>query len=153
MIDKPFTLEERDAYLRDACYRKAHGGQKNRKWTETELSVRREAIYYEMGQGKSYSKMVYDLQQRWGASERTIRSYIKDAKEQLVLYNEESKEHFRNKMIEKLERLADDALANNDRKSALAAYDQISKLNGAYVQKVEADVKEETTISFKFGNE
>ena len=56
-------------------------------------------------------------------------------------------------MVEKLERLADDALAHNDRKSALSAYDQINRLNNAYTQKIEADVNQETTISFKFGND
>lgn len=147
------TAEERDTYIRDACQRKIRGGQKNKKWTETELSVRREAIYQEMGQGKSYAQMLYELQERWGMSERTIKSYIADAKEQLVLHNEESKEEFINKMVEKLERLADDALSHNDRKSALAAYDQINRLNNAYTQKIEADVNQETTISFKFGND
>ena len=54
-------------------------------------------------------------------------------------------------MIEKLERLAADAEAHNDRKSMIAAYEQISKLKGAYTTKVEADINGE--LRFKFGDE
>ena len=147
------TIEERDTLLRNAHIRHTKNGGNRRKWTDDEISVRREAIYHEMGLGKSYAQMVFELQERWGASNRTVRAWISDAKAELVRQNDGNKEEYINKMVEKLERLAEDALAHNDRKSALAAYDQINRLNGAYTQKIEADVKEETVVSFRFGNE
>ena len=147
------TVEERDNFMRSAHKRHTQNGGNRKKWTDDEVSVRREAIYHEMGLGKSYSQMVFDLQERWGASNRTIRAWISDAKQELIRQNDENKEEYLNKMIEKLERLAEDALAHNDRKSAIAAYDMVNKLNNAYTQKIEADVKGETTISFRFGND
>lgn len=148
-----FTVEERDNFLRNAHLRHTANGGNRKKWTDDEISVRREAIYYEMGRGKSYAQIVFELEDRWGACNRTIRSWIADAKAELVKQNNDSKEEFIKKMEEKLERIAEDALSHGDRKSALAAYEQINRLNGAYTQKIEADVKEETTISFKFGND
>ena len=67
----------------------------------------------------------------------------------MIETNKETIEEYRNKMMEKLERLAKDAEEAGDRKSMLAAYEQINKMNGVYTQKVEADVKGE--IKFDFG--
>lgn len=147
------TVEERDNFIKEAIERHKQFGRPLKTWTEDELAVRREAIYREMGQGKSYSQMVFELMDRWGASNKSVRNWIADAKAELVKQNKENKDEYVNKMVEKLERLADDALAHNDRKSALAAYDQINKLNGAYTQKIDAEVKGDTIISFRFGND
>lgn len=147
------TEEERDNYITDAYRRHQRNGGLKRKWTEDEVAVRREGIYKEMGKGKSYSQMIYDLMDRWGVTDRTLRTWISDAKSALVKTNEESREEYVNKMLEKLERLATDAEAHNDRKSMIAAYEMMNKLNGVYTQKVEADIKGETTIAFRFGND
>ena len=53
-------------------------------------------------------------------------------------------------LMHKLEALAEDATNARDRKSALRAYDQISKLAGLYTEKVE--VQQDTNIHFDFGN-
>lgn len=102
-----------------------------------------------MGLGKSYAKMRYELAERWDCTQKQVEVYIADARKALLKTSQENIEEYRTKMIEKLERLAEEAEANGDRKSALAAYDQINKLNGAYTTKIEADVKED--IRFDFG--
>lgn len=145
------TVEERDGIIRRAIAMRKETHTPKRKWEEAELNLRNEAIYHEMGLGKSYAKMCFDLAERWGCTQKMVQSYITTARKALSETAKENIEEYRTKMIEKLERLADDAKAAGDRKSVLAAYDQISKLSGAYTTKVEADVNAE--IKFDFGGE
>ena len=143
------TIEERDKYIRDTARRKRESGGANKAWTDEEKIIRHEAILYELGLGKSIAQMTHELIERWGVSDKTITNYIKECRQYLAEKGMENIEEYRSKMIEKLERLAADAQLAGDRKTMLAAYDQISKLSGAYTQKVEADVKQE--IKFDFG--
>ena len=53
--------------------------------------------------------------------------------------------------MHKLESLAEEATEARDRKSALRAYEQISKLAGLYSEKLE--VQAQTEIKFDFGND
>lgn len=143
------TVEERDATIRSIIEK--HRNNKKLLWTELEVALRNEAILYEMGCGKSYSEMMFDLAERWNCSRQSVENYIRAAKDMIMKANQETIEQFRHKMVEKLERLARNAEQAGDRKSMLAAYDQINKLKGAYtqVQKVDADIKGE--IHFEFG--
>lgn len=143
------TIEERDTYLRGIIQTKKVAKGNGKVWAEADKMLRNEAIYYEMGLGKSYSKIMFELSERWNCSKQTISDYIKGAREALIETNAETIEEYRNKMMEKLERLAKDAEEAGDRKSMLAAYDQINKMNGVYTQKVDADIKGE--IHFDFG--
>ena len=146
------TTEERDAFIREAIRRRSNKGSSPRKkWSPEETEIRNEAIFDELGKGKSVMKTCYDLAERWGCCQVSIEKYIKEAKKALMERATEGIEEYRSKMIEKLERLAEDAEAHNDRKSMLAAYEQISKLSGAYTTKVEADINGE--LRFKFGDE
>lgn len=143
------TIEERDTYLRGVIQTKKEAKGNGKVWAEADKMLRNEAIYYEMGLGKSYSKIMFDLSERWNCSKQTISDYLKAARQALIETNEETIEEYRNKMMEKLERLAKDAEEAGDRKAMLSAYDQINKMSGVYTQKVEADVKGE--IKFDFG--
>lgn len=147
------TEQERDKVIAHAIEIRRPNSAKNsiKKWSDEELNLRREAIYAEMGKGKSIMQMCYELAERWGCNQQMVGKYITEARKYLKEASAEHIEEYRAKMIEKLERLAADAEAHNDRKSMLAAYDQISKLSGAYTTKIEADVKEE--IKFDFGGE
>lgn len=142
------TAEERDRYIANIVRENAASKGSHRTWTETDKEMRDECLYYEMGQGKSYAKIAAELSERWGCKQTTIYRYLTDARKRLAKINREKADEYRTKMIEKLERLANDALRHGDRKSALAAYDQISKLQGAYTNKVEADVKADITFDF-----
>ena len=55
--------------------------------------------------------------------------------------------------VQRLESILEDALADKNRKEALQTIDLLNKIQGLYVNKVEADVKADTTIEFKFGGE
>ena len=143
------TIEERDTYLRGVIQTKKEAKGNGKVWAEADKMLRNEAIYYEMGLGKSYSQIMFDLSERWNCSQQTISDYITAARKALIETNKETIEEYRNKMMEKLERLAKDAEEAGDRKAMLAAYEQINKMSGVYTQKVEADVKGE--IKFDFG--
>lgn len=146
------TVEERDAFIAHAIMNRSNNGKLPRKkWSPEELEIRNEAIFEELGKGKSIMKVCYDLAERWGCAQSSIQKYVKEAKQALMERATEGIEEYRSKMIEKLERLAEDAEAHNDRKSMLAAYEQISKLQGAYSTKVEAEINGD--IRFKFGDE
>lgn len=143
------TIEERDTYLRGVIQTKKEAKGNGKVWAEADKMLRNEAIYYEMGLGKSYSQIMFDLSERWNCSQQTISDYITAARKALIETNKETIEEYRNKMMEKLERLAKDAEEAGDRKAMLSAYEQINKMSGVYTQKVEADVKGE--IKFDFG--
>lgn len=146
------TIEERDAYIAEAIRRRSNDGKSPRKkWTPEEVEVRNEAIFDELGKGKSLMKIYYELSDRWGCAQSSIEKYVREAKKALMQKATEGIEEYRSKMIEKLERLAEEAERSGDRKSMLAAYDQISKLSGAYTNKIEANVDAE--IKFEFGGE
>lgn len=143
------TAAEKDAYIANVIRTKHLTKMNARSWSNDDLVIRDEIIYHEMGLGKSTSQICYDLSERWGCHFQTVMKYVSEAKKRLIETNRENPESFKQKMMEKLERLAKDAEAHNDRKTMLAVYAEMNKLNNMYTTKVEADVKE--TITFEFG--
>lgn len=140
---------ERDNRIRSIIEVKKNSEGANRKWTEDEVTLRRECVYYWLGRGKSRTQLKVFLAELWDCTPRSVYTYIKDAEDALTAEARDNIEEYRKKMIEKLQRIADDAMAAGDRKSALLAYEQINKLEGAYTQKVEADIKGD--VHFDFG--
>lgn len=118
-------------------------------WDEGTLMLRRSVILQLLGQGLSRTRLCEELCARWGCCLVTAVSYVKDAMKYLMEDADAYKESVRVDMLHRLQTLAEDALAHNDRKSALSAYDQISKINGLYTTKVEADVKTDITFDFQ----
>lgn len=143
------TPQERDNYLKAVMHEKSQSQGDHRKWQERDVLLRRESIYYWMGRGKSRIQLQTFLADLWETPPKTVKRHIKDAEDALCAETIDNIEDYKKKMIEKLQRIADDAMANGDRKSALAAYEQINKLNGAYTQKIEAEVSGE--MHFDFG--
>lgn len=143
------SQQDRDNYIKGIIKKKREKVGANRRWKDDEITVRRESIYHYMGQGKSKLQLRVFLAELWDCTYRSAETYIKDAEEYLCQQDENTIQSYRKKMIEKLQRIADDAMKVGDRKSALAAYDQINKLNAAYTAKVEADIKGD--IKFDFG--
>lgn len=121
-------------------------------WTDADLMLRRQVILDLVGQGLSKRRVNEEMCARWGVSLTSAYAYYNDAMNYMVADNKDVIDKYRDIQISRLESLAEDALAHNDRKSALAAYDQLSKLTGQYVQKIEAEVKEDQTIRFEFGD-
>lgn len=117
-------------------------------WTEAELCLRRQVVTDLLCQGLSSTRVKQELMSRWNVSEESAYNYLRDAINSMASDNEVFMEKARDIMIHKLEGVAENALEHNDRKSALAAYEQLNKISGLYKDKIEADVK--TEIKFDF---
>lgn len=125
---------------------------KNKKngWQETPLLFRRQIIMKWMGEGLTKTNCVKRVMDRWGVCSDASYNYVNDAIKFITETYKEDTEHLKDIIFHKLECLVEDAMRNNDRKSALKAYDQICKMNGLYEQKVKTE--NTTTIQFDFGN-
>ena len=128
------------------CKNKA---QKNNSWDEDVVVLRRRTIMEMLGKGMSKMSIAKDLEKRWDISNSTAYNYIKDTFQYIAKNYKEDYDKLKDILMHKLESLAEDATNARDRKSALKAYDQISKLAGLYTDKVE--VKQDTEIKFNFG--
>lgn len=128
------------------CKNKA---QKNNSWDEDVVVLRRRTIMEMLGKGMSKMSIAKDLEKRWDISNSTAYNYIKDTFQYIAKNYKEDYDKLKDILMHKLESIAEDATNARDRKSALKAYDQISKLAGLYTDKVE--VKQDTEIKFNFG--
>ena len=88
---------------------------------------------------------------RWGCTKSSAHKYVTDALSFIADSYKEDADKLKDIIMHRLESLAEDALENRDRKSALKAYDQMSKLAGLYEDKVK--VEADTTIKFDFGGD
>lgn len=120
-------------------------------WGEDALTFRRQAIMELMGKGKSRTKIVNEISERWDVSKTSAYIYVKDVNQFLTDSYKEESDHLKDIIFHKLECLAEDALEHNDRKSALKAYEDIARMGGLYEEKVK--LENNTTIKFDFGGE
>lgn len=155
------TDEQRDEIVKSRAHSKQIGTTKGKdgkcisgrglKWDDYAIDVRRYVIMSLINRGKSYTETRLEIMQRWDIARTTAENYIKDALGAVGEINEMLRLQWRDVQLERLQKIIDDALAHGDRKSALAANEQINKITGQYVTKVEADVKEDSTVKFDFG--
>lgn len=129
------------------CKNKA---QKNNSWDEDVVVLRRRTIMEMIGKGMTRMSIAKDLEKRWDISNTTAYNYIRDTFKYIAENYKQDYDKLKDILMHKLEALAEDATNARDRKSALRAYDQISKLAGLYTEKVE--VQQDTNIHFDFGN-
>ena len=120
-------------------------------WGEDALMFRRQAIMELMGKGKSRTKIVNEISERWDVSKVSAYVYVKDVNHFLTDNYKEESNHLKDIIFHKLECLAEDAIEHNDRKSALRAYEDIARMAGLYEDKVK--LENNTTIKFDFGGE
>lgn len=121
----------------------------------------RERIYKE-NEKAIVIRYIHELMKR-GLSKLEIKNYIEDktkfradtiyrwiniAYDALTADMDESIEQTRAITKERLEKILQDALENNNYNIALKTTEQLNKINGLYQEKVE--VKADTTISFDF---
>lgn len=123
------------------------------RWTDEAIAVRRQVVIEYLAQGLGHYRIAQELQNRWKVAYKTAAGYIKDAVEYMGTNIAEINEYNYEIAVQRLENILEDALANNNRKEALQSIDLLNKIQGLYVNKVEADVKADTTIEFKFGGE
>lgn len=129
------------------CKNKA---QKNNSWDEDVVVLRRRTIMEMIGKGMTRVSIAKELETRWDISNTTAYNYIRDTFKYIAENYKQDYDKLKDILMHKLESLAEDATNARDRKSALKAYDQISKLAGLYTEKVE--VQQDTNIHFDFGN-
>lgn len=144
-IDK-LIMDEHHRLSWKTCKNKA---QKNNSWDEDIVALRRRTIMEMLGKGMTKMSISKDLGKRWDISESTAYNYIKDTFKYIAENYKEDYDKLKDILMHKLESLAEEATEARDRKSALRAYEQISKLAGLYTEKVE--VQQDTNIHFDFG--
>ena len=87
----------------------------------------------------------------WNISRTAMTNLINEAYELMKIGDEEYLENLRQINIKRLEELYTDALASNDKASALKAMDLINKTAGLYTTKVELGGN--TTFKYVFADE
>ena len=151
------TFEQKEGIIMgmiEKMRNRTSGGNRNNNkatWGEEALMLRRQAIMDLMGKGKTRTKIVNELVERWNINQSTAYTYVDDVNKFLSASYKEESDHLKDIIYHKLESLAEDALVHNDRKSALKAYEDIAKMAGLYEDKVK--LENNTLIKFDFGGE
>ena len=128
------------------------GGTYQNQWREEEIILRNMAIYKLLRKGLSQQRVKEELMKRWGVAYKTATEYIKIAIEQLAnddAYKQDLEE-MRSVMVEQLSDIVEKARERGDMALSLKAYQELNKINGLAVQKVEEKVENNTTITFDF---
>lgn len=128
------------------------GGTYQYQWREEELVLRNMAIYNLLRKGLSQQRVKEELMKRWGVAYKTADEYIKMAVEALAdddAYKQDL-EKMRSVMVEQLSDIVEKARERGDMALSLKAYQELNKINGLAVQKVEEKVENNTTITFDF---
>lgn len=128
------------------------GGTYQYQWREEELVLRNMAIYNLLRKGLSQQRVKEELMKRWGVAYKTADEYIKMAVEALANEDayKEDLEKMRSVMVEQLSDIVEKARERGDMALSLKAYQELNKINGLAVQKVEEKVENNTTITFDF---
>lgn len=125
--------------------------RKGMTWREDILYIRRQEIMKLYGKGMTKISIMNEVMDRWGCTKSSAHKYVTDALTFIADSYKEDADKLKEVIMHRLESLAEDAMGSRDRKSALKAYDQISKLAGLYEDKVK--VEADTTIKFDFGGD
>lgn len=149
------TTEEIDNIIKAELFRVSpNNGIKAPKrgvtWREEVLFLRRQEIMKLYGKGMTKMSIMTEIMNRWNCAKGAAHKYVTDAMDYIVESYKEDADKLKDVIMHRLESLAEDAMGSRDRKSALKAYDQMSKLAGLYEEKVKTENM--TTIQFDFGN-
>lgn len=125
--------------------------RKGLTWREDILYIRRQEIMKLYGKGMTKISIMNEVMERWGCTKSSAHKYVTDALSFIAESYKEDADKLKDVIMHRLESLAEDAMGERDRKSALKAYDQMSKLAGLYEDKVK--VEADTTIKFDFGGD
>lgn len=121
---------------------------KERIYKENEKQIVIRYIHELMKRGLSKLEIKNYIEDKTNFRANTIYRWINIAYDALTADMDESIEQTRAITKERLERILQDALENNNYNIALKTTEQLNKINGLYQEKVE--VKADTTINFEF---
>lgn len=151
------TIEEQDAII-IGCLNKhtKRGGTISNDlkiWNDEAIQIRRDIIIELLGKGLNHDKVVREMSNRWGVSRPTGYKYLKDACEYLSEGSEEYREYYAEVAQSRITAILEKCIEGNNNRLALASLDMLNRIQGLYKEKIEAEVKQDTTIEFKFGGE
>lgn len=92
--------------------------------------------------GNKQGTIAKQLHIELGMNQYTAKMLTSKAWKELVTENKKRAEGMKEKNIARLEKIYADGMATNDRKSALAAIDQLNKMTGQYKERVEVTTDE-----------
>jgi len=152
-IYKFITPDEADnaikAHIEDARKCRSNG----HPWPSDLLLIRNSIIVeYICRQGLSNYNCALQISSRWGIAVKTAQAWIREAMSCLAEYAETDLEKLRQKHIERLEDILEDALNNGSNDVALKSLDQLSKILGLNVDKKDVKLSGgDEPIKFDFG--
>jgi len=126
------------------------GGKAKDGWTDEELRLRNSVVLDLLcNKGISRAETSRILQTRWGVGHTTSDRYIHAALDELVKDYDDFCEYNRVQHLQRLEGVLEDSLSHGDRKNALAALEQIAKINSLFLERKDININSDT-ISFDF---
>lgn len=151
---KKFTDAEIDMMINNKMSQEFHRGgplpTQSIRWTAADLMLRRQAIYDIYCRGYSITNCKKIMRERWGIADITAQRWYKDALDSITVDEEKMKEKYRNIQIGRLEKMIADCQELGKYKEAAMLMEQLSKLEGLYIDKSEVIIKDYQT-TFKFG--
>ena len=129
-----------------------HTNNKIQSWTEEEIELRNAVVYeYIAKQACSKEETARQISTRWDISMQQARKYVRSALDDFAAsWEEEDKNKLRQRYIDRLEGVMQDALESRDRQSALRAQEIINKLNGLYEDKSKIEIEGNIPLTFDF---
>lgn len=109
-----------------------------------------EDIAHGVKHSKMYEKLMtdeYNIGKTYSKAQAI--DIVNETKKQIKKYWEEEREHLKEVTQERLDTVYEEAMARNDRQSAIGALKEFSKLTGLYdAQKVDVNLKGDIEIEF-----
>lgn len=88
----------------------------------------------------------------WGCSHTNVNWYIQKAYEMIEESTQRNIDKLVSRQTSTLQKIANDAITNNDRANAIKAVDTINRLMNLYVDKQEINVTTDAPITVSFGS-
>ena len=114
-------------------------------WNDQDTIIRRQFILDLIARGWSNTAIDSYVMEHWKCSITSAKNYRKDACKQLVETNEEVIESNRQKQVERLEKMVKECQDQGKYKEAAMLMEQISKLQGLYIDRSEVVIKDYQT--------
>lgn len=149
--------EEVDAIIKTKFMqqgRKGGKGGRTNAWTNEEIALRDAVIISYLTENQlSRYQTKEQIKARWGCCESTAKQYIYDAIKRFADSFKDDAAEMKKVYLEKLEKIANDALEDNQKDIALKALDMYSKAMGFNKEQKDINIAAETTINFRFDGE
>lgn len=124
------------------------GGYGDDGWNETNLTYRRAAISNLIGKGLATRRIYEEMMSRWGINRRLAKDWLQDCWKYLGELAEEEVRYTAEILQQKIDIMAEECIAEGDKKTALKAYELIGRMNGQFKDNLKVENKTEVIFSF-----